>query len=109
MQMQALVIGADVNRKYYGYVEFNVADMSVSQGRQRKSYTCRIYDGVPGITELRELAGQGQLSDPNHVAALSQAADSIAAGLPQTGQMVTLEIYDMGGNGKYAYLVAQLH
>ena len=103
MQMQVLVLDADVDRKFYNSVQMSLVDLSISPERKKKTYSCRFYDGLPGLAELRELVKQGAASD-----VITQQANVVAASLPQFQQQLNVEVYDVGGSGKYINLVCQI-
>lgn len=108
MRMQGLVVDAQIG-SFQNSVELTVVDTSVSPGRKRKTFTVKIYDGLPGLSDLQTLSRR-QKADPHSVdpAQVQQLLAVLGPSLPQFQSTVDLEIYDVTGSGKYVSLVGQL-
>jgi hypothetical protein len=110
MRLNGAITDAQVGN-FFDSVELQVVDMNVPQGRKKKTYTVKIYDGFAGLQELRDLVTAkkqqfGQGFDPRRDADCQQAAAQI--GLPQLLTQIALDVYDISGKGKYINLVGQL-
>lgn len=110
MRLNGMLSGATVGN-FYDSVELHVIDIDVPQGRQKPTHKVKIYEGIPGLAELRDLVAQkkqqyGQGYDPRQDQDVAQAAAAIQ--LPQDFTPVSVAVYDITGKGKYINLVGQL-
>ncbi|SRR5258708_4515488 len=110
MRLNGLLVDATVGN-FFDSVEFQVLDMELPQGRKKPTHKVKVYDGIPGLPELRVLIAEkkkqfGQGFVANQDPDCQQAAANIA--LPTLMTQASFDIYDIGGKGKYINLVGQL-
>ena len=110
MQLNGMISGANVGN-FFDSVELHVIDTDIPQGRQKPTHKVKVYEGLPGLSELRKLVAQrkqqfGQGYDPHQDQDVVQAAAAIQ--LPQDFTPVSVVVFDITGKGKYISLVGQL-
>ena len=110
MRLNGLLVDAAVGN-FLDSVEFQVLDMELPHGRKKPIHKVKVYDGIPGLAELRQLIAEkkkqfGQNADVTQDPEVQQAAAGIA--FPALMSQISLDIYDIGGKGKYINLVGQL-
>lgn len=110
MILKGMISGAMVGN-FFDSVELHVIDTDVPQGRAKPTHKVKVYEGFPGLAELRELVAHkkqqfGQGYDPRQDQDVIQAAAAVQ--LPQDFTPVSVVVFDITGKGKYINLIGQL-
>lgn len=96
---------------FFDSVELHVIDIDVPQGRQKPTHKVKVYDGISGLAELRDLVARrkqqyGQGYDPRQDQEVIAAAAAVQ--LPPDFSPVSVVVFDITGKGKYISLIGQL-